>query len=55
MMFGRVARKEYMCVIGISDASYHQNNLIIQNRAKVKRREANQIKKKSQIIKKKLI
>merc|ERR1711962_855828 len=26
VVFGRVARKEDMCVIGISDASYHQEN-----------------------------
>ena len=26
IVFGRVARKEEMCVIGISDASYHQKN-----------------------------
>ena len=26
IVFGRVARKEEMCVIGISDASYHQEN-----------------------------
>ena len=26
VVFGRVARKQDMCVIGISDASYHQEN-----------------------------
>ena len=26
VVFGRVAKKEDMCVIGISDASYHQEN-----------------------------
>ena len=29
IVFGKFARKQDMCVIGISDASYHQENLTI--------------------------
>ena len=29
VVFGKVARKQDMCVIGISDASYHQENITI--------------------------
>ena len=43
VVFGKVARKQVMCVIGISDASYHQKNptiagaMIMIGNVKIKR------------------